>query len=171
MGDTTKTSKWPLFGSITIILLFLDIISKRMVETTLAGHLPIKVIGRYVQLMLVYNKGALFGLDPRHFLPWFPLNAFFFVFSIICVAVIIVYYKNLSRTQFAMRWGLMLILPGALGNLCDRILHARLGVVDFIRVGISERVYWPVFNFADAYVTIGVLILFYSFIREERQKQ
>jgi lipoprotein signal peptidase len=34
-------------------------------------------------------------------------------------------------------------MPGALGNLLDRIVRAEKGVVDFIRVGISEEIYWP----------------------------
>jgi signal peptidase II len=66
-----------------------------------------------------------------------------------------------------MRWGLTLILPGALGNLFDRIVHSQLGVVDFIKIGLSETTFWPIFNMADVYVTIGVGLICCNFILEE----
>jgi signal peptidase II len=66
-----------------------------------------------------------------------------------------------------MKWGLTLILPGALGNLLDRILHPGLGVVDFIRIGVSDTLYWPIFNMADVYVTVGVGLIFINFLQEE----
>ncbi len=171
MADKTTINKWMLFISATVLLFFLDLFSKHIVMNALFGHPPVKIIGKYVQLLLVFNKGALFGFDPRHFIPWFPLNAVFFVFSVIAVVVIVLYFKMLPRTENVMRWGLTLILPGALGNLWDRIIHPGLGVVDFIRIGISETVYWPIFNLADAYVTIGVILIFFHFLRDERRRK
>jgi signal peptidase II len=70
-----------------------------------------------------------------------------------------------------MLWGLLIIVPGALGNLFDRVIHSSLGVVDFIRIGISDTVYWPIFNFADAYVTIGVTLVALNFLQEEQRRK
>ena len=153
-----------------MLCLFLDILSKQIVVHFLYGQPPVKIIGHYVQFLLIYNRGALFGVDPRHFLPWFPLNAFFFFFSILAVVVIVIYFSRLHLSDILMRWGLTLILPGALGNFIDRLIHPKTGVVDFIRVGISETVYWPIFNLADAYVTVGIALVFIHFLLEERQK-
>ncbi|HAJ79129.1 MAG TPA: signal peptidase II [Fibrobacteres bacterium] len=164
--------RWKIFFIVTIVCFFLDWLTKYLVSTNLYGHIPVRIVGEYVQFMLVYNKAALFGIDPRHWLPGFPLNAFFFVFSIIAIIVIVFYFKTLRNTDMTAQLGLMLILPGALGNLFDRVLHPQSGVVDFIRVGISETVYWPIFNLADAYVTVGVLLIFVNFlIEEQRQKK
>ena len=138
-----------------------------MAASSLQGRRPFHLAGRFLQLLLVYNKGALFGFDPRRFLPSFPLNAFFFIFSIIAIAVIIAYYQSLKDSDTLMKWGLALILPGALGNLLDRIIHPMLGVVDFIRIGVSDMLYWPIFNMADVYVTVGVALIFINFLREE----
>jgi signal peptidase II len=170
MDDKPTKPQWSLFISITVICFFLDLLSKLWTMNFLHFRPPIRVVGQYLQLMLVYNKGALFGFNPRHYLPWFPLNAFFFVFSILAILVIVVYFSKLRRSEAFMRWGLMLILPGALGNLFDRIIHPGKGVVDFIRVGVSETVYWPIFNLADVYVTIGVALVFINFYLEERRK-
>jgi signal peptidase II len=146
---------------------FIDWLTKYVAASLLQGKRPFQVAGRFLQLLLVYNKGALFGFDPRHFFPSFPLNTFFFIFSIIAIAVIIAYYQSLKDSDTLMKWGLALVLPGALGNLLDRIIHPMLGVVDFIRIGVSDRLYWPIFNMADVYVTIGVALIFINFIREE----
>jgi signal peptidase II len=51
--------------------------------------------------------------------------------------------------------GLVLILGGALGNTSDRVIRGY--VVDFIHVP-----HWPVFNFADVWVTVGVALVLWS---------
>jgi signal peptidase II len=169
--DGTKTRPpWALFVSMTTLCFLCDMLSKQMVINFLSHRPPIRVIGKYLQFALVYNKGALFGFDPRHYVPWFPLNTFFFVFSALAIIVIVVYFSRLRPTDLLMQWGLILILPGAIGNLFDRIIHPDAGVVDFIRVGLSETVYWPIFNLADMYVTIGVAIVIVNFYQEERRK-
>jgi signal peptidase II len=146
---------------------FIDWLTKYLAASLLQGKRPFHVAGRFLQLLLVYNKGALFGFDPRHFLPSFPLNSFFFVFSFIAIVVIVAYFNALKESDSFMKWGLTLILPGALGNLLDRIIHPQLGVVDFIRIGVSDRLYWPIFNMADVYVTAGVALIFINFLRDE----
>jgi signal peptidase II len=170
MEEKSSRPQWALFSVATIVCFVLDLLSKQWAVNFLSHRPPLRVIGHFVQFMLVYNKGALFGFDPRHFAPWFPLTVFFFVFSILAVAVILYYYSKLRRSDALMRWGLTLIFPGAIGNLFDRIIHPKMGVVDFIRFGISDTVYWPIFNAADIYVTVGVALVFISFYREEKQR-
>jgi signal peptidase II len=54
--------------------------------------------------------------------------------------------------------GASLIIGGAIGNLFDRI---RLGyVVDFVQWHYHDRVSWPVFNVADAWILVGAVLLF-----------
>lgn len=164
-------TKWNLLIVITVVGFACDWFSKYLVVKFMHVGESASVIGKYAQFLLVYNKAALWGIDPRRWLPSFPLNGFFMVFSIIAIFVVIAYYRTVKKNDAIMQWGISLILPGALGNLWDRIAHAHLGVVDFIRLGISETLYWPIFNMADAYVTIGVaLILLNFFLESKRQK-
>jgi signal peptidase II len=164
-------SKWNLLVIITVIGFACDWFSKYLVVKSMHVGETVPVIGKYAQFLLVYNKAALWGIDPRKLLPSFPLNGFFLVFSIIAIFVVIAYYRTVKKEDTIMRWGISLILPGALGNLWDRIAHAHLGVVDFVRLGVSDTLYWPIFNMADAYVTIGVcLILLNFFLESKRQK-
>jgi signal peptidase II len=96
---------------------------------------------------------------------------FFFVFTTIAIVILILYYRSIPKSEISMHWGLAMILPGAFGNLLDRVIHPGKGVVDFIRLGISPEIYWPIFNLADVYVTIGIGILLYSFWKEEKSKK
>ncbi|MDE2237203.1 MAG: signal peptidase II, partial [Elusimicrobia bacterium] len=50
------------------------------------------------------------------------------------------------------RWGLLLVLGGALGNLYDRLAYGF--VVDFIDLRV-----WPVFNVADSCISVGAACL------------
>ena len=163
--------KWLVLVSVTCIGLFIDWITKYLADTKLVYGSPFKIAGDYLQLLLVYNRGALFGLNPRAYWPDFPVNAFFFIFTAIAITVLILYYRSIPKKEIVTHWGLALILPGAFGNLLDRVLHGHKGVVDFIRLGLSDKIYWPIFNMADVYVTAGVCILFYSFILEEKNKK
>ncbi|MBD3322198.1 MAG: signal peptidase II [Chitinivibrionales bacterium] len=160
-------AKWGFLAGITLAGFFADWLSKSFVENTLQPGQSINIIGHYLQIVLVYNKGMLFGFDPRTIYPGFPLHLFFFVFSTIAIIVLIVYYHNIRHDDFIMRLGVALILPGAVGNLWDRVIHPEKGVVDFIKMGVSETIYWPIYNFADIYVTIGVGIILFCFIRDE----
>lgn len=163
--------KWFFFAIVTLVCFAFDWLTKYWVVVSLYGRPPFRIAGRFIQFLVVYNKGALFGFDPRRYLPSFPLNLFFFIFSVLAIVVIVAYFKTLRDSDWAMKWGLMLIFPGALGNLVDRIVHPHLGVVNFIRVGISDTLYWPIFNMADAYVTVGVVLIFLNFLHDELSRK
>ena len=63
-----------------------------------------------------------------------------------------------------LRFGLSLVLGGAVGNIIDRVyLHE---VVDFFDFGLGN-LRWPIFNFADIFVTTGVFLLFWGYSRSE----
>jgi lipoprotein signal peptidase len=51
------------------------------------------------------------------------------------------------------------------------VLHAQKGVVDFIKVGLTPDLSWPIFNLADIYVTVGVLLLVLCFLTEEKRRK
>ena len=57
-------------------------------------------------------------------------------------------------------WGLVLIIAGALSNIFDRAINNY--VLDFIYLHYKDF-YWPAFNFADIYITLGVLMILINF--------
>jgi signal peptidase II len=164
-------NKWTLMVSVSLIGFLLDTLTKNMA----AAHLPpghqVNILGQYLSFVLVFNKAAIFGLDPRHLIAWFPLNGFFSIFSVLAMILLIVYYASLKNTDWVLFWGLSLIMPGAMGNFFDRTVYASRGVVDFIRLGISADISWFIFNFADMYITFGVALILLSMILEGRKKE
>jgi signal peptidase II len=148
--------------------LAVDLLTKYWVANTLRVGEVVPLLGRVLQFTLVYNKGAIFGLDPRALNPAFPTNGVFYVFSLIALVVLVVYYRNLKGESMLMHWGVALITPGALGNLFDRLFYPSRGVVDFIMVNLGFPPFnpWPIFNVADIFITVGVGIILVEFLRE-----
>ena len=57
-----------------------------------------------------------------------------------------------------------MLISGGVGNLIDRLI--RLYVVDFIDFG--EFINFPVFNIADIFVVIGVIVIGISCLKNEK---
>jgi signal peptidase II len=104
------------------------------------------------------NTGAAFGI--------FPAAGFIFmIVAIVVSGAILYYYPQVPRDQIGVRIALPMQLGGALGNLIDRLTIGT--VTDFISVGPV-----PVFNVADACITIGVAVLIvFMWIDERRRRQ
>ena len=90
------------------------------------------------------------------------------VLSILVTAALIIWQVRIARESTTHRVLVVaagLIVGGAWGNIVDRLfrgeggLHGR--VVDFI-----DLQWWPVFNVADAAVTVGVILMALSMMRE-----
>jgi signal peptidase II len=116
-----------------------------------------------LRLTHVTNTGVAFGLFPG-------LGILFVIVSIVVVVVILVYEWQLPHNQWLIRLALGLQLGGAIGNnLIDRV---RLGsVVDFIDLNFWPLQTFPVFNLADASITVGVIMLAALLLLEERRGQ
>ena len=82
---------------------------------------------------------------------------FFLVVSVAAIVFILSLYRRVQPRQYALRWGLPLVLGGALGNVLDRLRYGH--VIDFIDVhamiqGVEKH--WPTFNVADIAICVGV---------------
>ena len=152
-----------LFGIAAACVVVADLVTKLVAESMLALRSAVAVVGDTVQLRLVYNPGAAFGL---HLGPWSR-----WIFLAVAIGAIIV-LDRMSRT--ALRGDRLrqlatgLVTGGAFGNLVDRIRNAQ-GVVDFLDVGIGIH-RWPTFNVADIGVSCGAILLAWSLWEEDTQK-
>ena len=123
----------------------------------------------FFSLRYAENPGAAWGLF-RTLPPNIRGPLFHFV-SIGAVILISFYFTRLSGKDPAerwARWGLPLVLGGALGNYIDRI--ARAFVVDFLEAHWYEKAYWPSFNVADSAICVGVGMLVLDAIVRREQK-
>ncbi len=157
------------------IVLFSDQISKFIVKKTLILGESVKIIGNTVSFTYIENPGIIFGIQTSFI-------TIFTVLSVILTAFIFYYLYIIKDEIFIYRFPFSLILGGALGNLTDRILYKR--VVDFIDIDIPdisiasfdlhffstpkiELYRWPIFNIADAAITIGMIFLLFLFYFEK----
>lgn len=126
---------------LTAALLLFDQGTKYLLQEKNISLLP------YVSFHYAENTGVAFSLFQGY-------NPFFIGFSLLALGVVFYYFKQypLALTFFS---------AGIIGNLLDRIIFGF--VRDFISIGI-----WPIFNLADSWNTIGVLLLCYAFYKEEK---
>jgi signal peptidase II len=114
------------------------------------------------------NPGAAFGLF-RNVPPDYR-GPLFHLVSIGAVILIGYYFSKLkgAKNEVWAKWGLPLVLGGAIGNYIDRL--ARSFVIDFLEAHWFEKAYWPAFNVADSAIVVGVgLLLIDSFVRKEEK--
>lgn len=108
----------------------------------------------FFDLVLVYNRGASFGLFQTDS-PWGPwlLSGF----TAVVIAGLLVWMMRTRERPLSLALGL--IAGGAAGNLVDRILLGH--VVDFLDFHIGAY-HWPAFNLADSAITVGVAVVLYG---------
>jgi len=136
--------------SLIAILIILDQITKFFARTELKRS--IALIPKVFHLTLVKNTGMGFGLLKES-------NTLLIFITVIIIGLLIYYFRNLSENKHS-NISLCLITAGALSNLIDRItLHH---IIDFIDFRI-----WPVFNLADAFISIGIIYLIYATFKKE----
>lgn len=158
----------------SIFVLAADLGSKFWAVKTLEKdglRLPAReIIKGRLSFLLARNPGGAWGMF--HDQPEKVRKPFFVLVSIIAVVVIVGMYRKLDAKQHALKWGLPLVLGGALGNLVDRVRYGQ--VIDFIdvvywknKLGIERH--WPTFNVADIAICIGVLLMAVDFLFPHRR--
>lgn len=132
-----------------------------------AQRAPVVLLDHYLELRYAENCGAAFGF--MRDMPTLVRKGVFYVAALGAVVLLLgMFVTGRGGRLFAI--SVPLIVAGALGNLVDRV---RLGyVVDFVRAHLDDRWAYPTFNVADAWITIGVvLILVEGFIDGRRERQ
>ena len=107
----------------------------------------IPIIPPVFYLTYIENPGAAFGVMAHR-------TGFFIITTFFVIGITLFFYRKIVKSTL-MQLEIGLIIGGSLGNLADRI---RIGqVVDFLDFRI-----WPVFNFADTAIVIGVGLLIWD---------
>jgi signal peptidase II len=138
-----------------LLVVLLDQATKHLFWRLGQNH---EIIPGYLNITLVKNAGAAFGMFQG-------ARVFFVTASFLAVGLIIYLGMRLPASQRTRRILLGLILGGAIGNLIDRVASGE--VIDFLQIGVAGH-YWPVFNIADAGVTVGAALLILYALRSQR---
>jgi signal peptidase II len=174
----------PVFLAIVSILtLAADIGSKVWAERKLEPYGSIQLIPDHLAFVLAKNRGGAWGL-----LQGTNENVrrpFFLLVSAAAIAFIVTLYRRLQPRQRALKWGLPLVLGGALGNVFDRIRYGH--VIDFIdyhaewikkgnelfaKYAKDHYVtdHWPTFNVADIAICVGVGLMAIDMFTSKRRR-
>ncbi len=146
---------------ISAILIGMDQYTKHIIRTNLEfGQIwmPWQWLEPYARIIHINNTGAAFGLFKG-------ANTVFMILAVVVAGAILYYFPSISKKDWLIRVALSMQFSGAIGNLIDRIIFGH--VTDFISIGT-----FPVWNIADASITVGVAILLIGmWVQEKREKK
>lgn len=156
--------KLRLLGLVGGTVAVLDLITKAWVLRNFALYESVPVVGDFFRLTYTHNPGAAFGINIGE-----HSRIFFLVLAMLALGILAWLYLVTPVWDRLRLYAVALVTGGAVGNIVDRIRFER-GVVDFLDVGIGAY-RWPVFNVADAAVSVGAVLLLVSFYLEERRER
>ncbi|HSO13674.1 MAG TPA: signal peptidase II [Anaerolineales bacterium] len=148
--------------AIAIVIVVLDQWTKGLVRANIplgGTWLPEswEWLSPYARIVHWYNTGAAFGMFKEG-------SMVFTVLAFIVIGLILYYYPHVEKADWSLRIAMSMQLGGATGNLIDRLTIGH--VTDFISVGT-----FPVFNVADASITVGAAVLFLGIWMMERAER
>ena len=145
-----------------LFIFFLDRISKIYILNLAENlnKLDIK-INSFLNIILVWNTGIGFGLFQ------FDTSLIYNVITILIIIINIVIVYMLIKSDVLHKILFSMILGGSLGNLYDRLYYS--AVPDFIDLNYNGY-HWFVFNVADIFITLGILILISNEILKKDEK-
>ncbi|WP_291757524.1 signal peptidase II [Lysinibacillus sp. UBA5990] len=151
------------YYGLAAFVVLLDQWTKWLIVKNMEYGERIAVLDPWFGILSHRNKGAAWGM----------LEGQMWLFSIVTVVVIcaiVYFYHKEAKGKPIFQVGLMLLLGGAIGNFIDRLFRGE--VVDFVDVLIPIIKYdFPIFNVADAALTIAVVILMIGLIREDKKEK
>ena len=142
-------------------IIVLDQWSKWAIKTSFNLYQSKPVIQDLLHFTYVTNDGMAFGLSfpgGKHVL---------LIMTILLTGFIVGFLWKEKNGHPLIKYGLALILSGAIGNLIDRLLYGK--VVDFLDLMIGNF-HWYIFNIADSSVTIGMILFIIHSIYVEQKK-
>lgn len=152
-----------LYYGLAIFLILLDQLTKWLVVQNMNLGERIPIVEPYFALLSHRNKGAAWGMLEGQM--WL-----FYIVTIIVVGGIVYFFHKEAKGSKLFGISLMFLLGGAIGNFIDRVW--RKEVVDFVDVLIPIINYdFPIFNIADAALTVGVVLIIIHVIMDEKKNR
>ncbi len=141
-------------GVIAILIVLDQLVKAYVVQNIALGEIK-SWIPNFVSLTYLQNRGAAFSILQDQ-------QLLFAVITLVVVVGAIWYLHKHMEDSFWMVLGLTLIIAGGLGNFIDRISQGF--VVDMFHL---DFINFAIFNVADSYLTVGVVVLLLAMLKEE----
>ena len=162
---------------ISLLVILLDQLSKTAVVYYLQMGESTPVLGNFFRLTYILNPGGVFGSK-------LGSQNFYTIISALALIVTFWFFFKTKSGETWLRMGLCMVLGGAVGNLIDRL---RFGEVvdfldfDFFNISLPplkvlffnfpgfhlDR--WPVFNLADSFVLIGIVLIIACLLKSKEK--
>lgn len=157
-----------LFCLLTFAFIGCDRVTKDIAKEQLKDKPAVSYFNDKVRFVFAENTGAFlsFGAD------WSDKKSFWLLTVLpmaFLTGLFIIMMRRMKRTSSYEMTAFILIFSGGIGNMIDRLLFSR-HVTDFINLGIAD-IRTGIFNVADVYVSTGVLMLFFNFLRTTFSKK
>lgn len=133
-----------------LLIIFADQYTKYLVTTNLSLYQSIPVVKDWIYITYAQNTGAAWSLFTG------KVSVLAVISSVVLVGLLIFFFKVRPR-HWACRFGVLVLMGGAAGNLIDRIRHGF--VVDMVDTYLFGY-HYPVFNLADSCIVIGSILFF-----------
>ena len=161
MLDMARLIKKKILSFILILSIFvLDRISKLIIINLepLYGIKSYSVFS-FLNFELIWNDGIAFGMLS------FNDEFYYNVITMVIVIITLIIFLLMIKSSHIEKYGFLMVFGGSLGNIFDRLYYS--SVPDFIDIHFNNF-HWFIFNVADIFITLGVIVLIYSeFIKKE----
>ena len=147
-----KRNIWNLIFILSIFVA--DRLSKILIINSAEtfGELDIFVTS-FLNFNLIWNDGIAFGLFS------FEKKIYYNFLTILIVLITLIILWMITRTEKIEKLAFMMVFGGSIGNIFDRLYYS--SVPDFIDIHFNNF-HWFIFNVADIFITVGVLLLIFT---------
>lgn len=135
-----------LYG-LSFIFVIIDQIIKYVISNNITLNTSITIIDNFFYLTNAHNDGAAFSILSGNVI-------FLILMTIISLVVIYFFFikdKNTSKIETIF---ISMLLGGIIGNFLDRLIHGY--VIDYLET-IIFNYHFPIFNFADTCIVLGII--------------
>lgn len=163
---TALNPRGALTSALAVVVIAADQVTKTWAVDHLQPYGSVHYVFGSLSLILTLNSGAAFSLG-RGVTPVLEVVAALLVVSLVVLS------RRTRRAGWLFSVGTGLLLGGAVSNLGDRIFRHHGGaVIDFISMArVGDHNWWPIFNLADAAITVGAVVLVIAFSRARTPEQ
>ena len=147
-----KRNIWNLIFILSIFVA--DRLSKILIINSAEtfGELDIFVTS-FLNFNLIWNDGIAFGLFS------YDDKFYYNLLSVVILIVISLVFYLMINSNGLEKFGFIMVFGGSLGNIFDRLMYS--SVPDFIDFHYKDF-NWFIFNVADIFISLGVMLLIYS---------
>ncbi len=146
-----------LYG-LSFVLVIIDQIIKYVISKTITFNTSITIIDRVFYLTNVHNDGAAFSILSGNVL----LLILMTIISLVVIYLLFIKDRTISKIENIF---ISMLLGGIVGNFIDRLFHGY--VIDYLET-IIINYHFPIFNFADICIVLGIIGIMLVSIKDKK---